>query len=91
MFVFQAAQSYSNQLVAAQSPMPGTTTSIYYPNPSVQPVTPSAPVTPMTPLSAEASGIVPQLQYVDIFPYWFGCLDFLLILDRVSPLLTPLI
>ncbi|XP_065067746.1 uncharacterized protein LOC135693247 [Rhopilema esculentum] len=58
----QIAQSYSNQLVATQSPMPGTTTGIYYPNPSVQPLTPL--MTPMTPLSAEASGIIPQLQNI---------------------------
>lgn len=63
----QVAQSYASQLVATQSPMPGTTTGIYYPNPSVQaatPLAPMTPMTPMTPMSAEASGIVPQLQNI---------------------------
>eukprot|EP00794_Sanderia_malayensis_P020043 gene20043-22010_t len=61
-----ATQSYSSQLVATQSPMPGTTTGIYYPNPSLPPNTPltMAPMTPMTPMSAEASGIIPQLQNI---------------------------
>jgi len=68
----QLMQSQSTgSFYPANSPMPASSTSgIYYPNPSVNPVTPAsgngsvAPQTPLTPLSAEASGIIPQLQNI---------------------------
>jgi len=74
-------QSTSQTFYPTNSPMPPSNqqANIYYPsNPSNAPVTPltGQPMTPqpMTPMSisAEPSGIVPQLQWAYIYIYYFS-------------------
>jgi len=72
----QLSLSQNTSFYPTNSPMPTTSSTAYYPsNPSVAPNTPltgGAPMTPMTgdprtpgmPMSAEASGIIPQLQNI---------------------------